>query len=70
MQEIFKQIPDRIKEQAKYWVDLALKQKNPYDAAAMVAEYANSCFNEEEKDFVDFYFNLRLEELLNENNND
>ena len=70
MQEIFKQIPDRIKEQAKHWVDLALKQKNPYDAAAMVAEYANSCFNEEEKDFVDFYFNLRLEELLNENNND
>jgi hypothetical protein len=32
--------------------------------------YIASCENEEEKEFIRFYFNMRMEQLLNEGNND
>ena len=70
MVELFADIPNRIREQAKFWVDLALQQNNPADTIKMVADYANSCINEEEREFVDFYFKMRLQQLENENNND
>lgn len=70
MVELFANVPEYIRELAKYWVDLALKQRNPMDSIKMVLEFANSCPTEEEKDFVDFYFRLRLEQIKNENNND
>jgi len=31
--------------------------------------YVNNCPNEEERTFVHFYFNLRMEELINASNN-
>ena len=70
MVEIFYDIPPHIKELAKNWVDLALQQTNPFDAVKMISNFADSCSTEEERDFVDFYFKLRLERLLNEHNND
>ena len=70
MVEIFYDIPPHIKELAKNWVDLALRQTNPFEAVKMISNFANSCSTEEERDFVDFYFKLRLERLLNEHNND
>jgi hypothetical protein len=32
----------------------------------MIDDYRNSCLNEREKEFVDFYFNFRLKNLSNE----
>lgn len=66
MVEIFYDIPPHIKELAKNWVDLALRQTNPFDAVKMISNFADSCSTEEERDFVDFYFKLRLEQLKNE----
>lgn len=66
MTEIFNDIPDFIKQQLKYWVDLALQQKYPADTIRMIKEFRDSCYNEEEKEFVDFYFNMRLEALKEE----
>ena len=70
MIELFTNVPDYVKELAKYWVDLALQQKNLFEGVKMVSEFANSCLTEEDREFVDFYFKLRLEQLKNENNND
>ena len=70
MVEIFADIPEHIKELAKNWVDLALRQKSPIDAIKMITEFANSCNTEEEKEFIDFYFRLRLEQLQNESDTD
>ena len=67
MIEIYANIPQTIREQAKFWADMALSQKNGFDAARMMNEYLNSCENEEEKDFVNFYFKLRIAELNHEN---
>ena len=65
MKEIFEDIPQYVRDRAKFWVDLALTKNNPLEGIQMVAEYANSCEDEDEKDYVDFYFNMRLEELIN-----
>ena len=32
----------------------------------LLSSYRDSCYNEEEKEFVDFYFNMRLEALKEE----
>ena len=70
MVELFPNVPEHIRELAKNWVDLALKQPNPFEGVKMVSNFAHSCKTEEEKEFVDFYFRLRLEQLKNESNND
>ena len=70
MIELFPNVPGYVREQAKFWVDFALKQKNPFEGAKMVSNFANSCQTEEDKEFVNFYFNLRLEQIRNESNND
>lgn len=69
MVEIFANIPERVKEQAKFWMDFSLNYP-PLEALKMLKDYSNSCIDPEEKDFVDFYFNLRWEELKNESNSD
>lgn len=70
MKEIYSDIPDYIKTCAKFWVDLALKQKNFLDGLKMIEEYRKSCISDYEKEFVDFYFNYRIEALKNESDSD
>lgn len=70
MIELFPNVRDSTKQLAKNWVDLALIQDNKLTGAKMVFDFKNTCNNEEEKDFVDFYFKLRMEQLLNESNID
>jgi hypothetical protein len=63
MVELFTDIPEYIKVQSKFWVDLALSQDDPLAAIQMLESYRSSCLNEREKEFVDFYFNMRVEDL-------
>lgn len=70
MIEIFPNVSEQTRQFAKYWVDLALKQPKPIDGLKMVSDFSDSCFTEEEKNFVDFYFYMRMEQLKNESNND
>lgn len=66
MTELFTNIPESVKQNAEFMFNMAIKQPYAANAAKMLNEYTNSCFNEEEKEFVQFYFNLRLEQLQNE----
>lgn len=68
MIELFSEIPQQIKDAAKFWVDMALQQKNPIDGVKMISEFIKTCSNEEEREFIDFYFNMRMEQLRNESN--
>lgn len=70
MIELFPNVSIHIRDLAKYWIDLALRQTNPMESAKIMLEFINSCNTQEEKDFIDFYFNLRMEQLKNEGNND
>lgn len=61
--ELFVNIPDEVKEKTKMIADFALTQFPLSEAIKMLARYTNTCFNEEEQDYVDFYFSMRLEQL-------
>lgn len=66
MNEIFADIPQYVKDNVKFWTDMALRQRNPWSAVQIINEYIDSCINEEEKEFSRFYFKMRLEQLRNE----
>lgn len=70
MTEIFENIPDSVKETAQQVFDLALLLKTPQAIANFLSEYTNSCQNEEEQEFVRFYFNMRMAQLVNESSDD
>lgn len=73
MKEIFNNISQRTKEQVRFWVNVALTKENPIDAAKVISNFSKTLKTEEEQNFLDFYFNMRLlqlkedEEQLNEN---
>lgn len=73
MKEIFNNISQRTKEQVRFWVNVALTKENPMDAATVISNFSKTLKTEEEQSFLDFYFNMRLlqlkedEEQLNEN---
>lgn len=67
MTEIFADIPKWVKLQAQSWFDLAIRQKNPSVGVKMLNDYKNSTLSDYEREFVDFYFQLRMEEILNAN---
>lgn len=70
MVEIFTSIPEEVKQQAKLVADFIFTTLEPEAGLRFMDSYISSCENEEEKDFIRFYFNMRMEQLLNENNND
>lgn len=70
MIEIFEDIPQEIKDQVSFVFEMALLQPDLPSAVNVLKNYTNTCRNEREKEFVEFYFNMRMENLLNENIND
>ena len=65
MVELFENIPEEAKKRAEFVFDMALRQNDMLNAVKILNEYTNSCVDEEEQEFVEFYFKMRLEELLN-----
>jgi len=63
MIELFTELPQEIKDGIRMYINSALKDFRLLDAAKVISEFANSCNNEEEQNFIDFYFNLKLEEM-------
>lgn len=65
MTELFTELPDNVKRQAEKFVDITLQNDDPFDIVNILNEYTNSCQSEEEREFVQFYINMRLEEMKN-----
>ena len=66
MEELFPNIPEQSRKNAEFIVEMALRQKNITSAVKALNEYTNSCTSDEEKEFVEFYFNMKMEQMLNE----
>lgn len=66
MEELFPNIPEQSRKNAEFIVEMALRQKNITSAVKVLNEYTNSCISDEEKEFVEFYFNMKMEQMLNE----
>ena len=65
MIEIFADIPEETKNKAKFWFEVAFAQPSAHSTIKMLKEYRDSCANEYERDYVDFYFNMRMENMIN-----
>lgn len=63
MVELFTELSQEIKDGIRMYVDSILEDFQLLSAAKVISEFANSCNDEEEQNFVDFYFNLKLEEM-------
>ncbi len=70
MTEIFVDIPPHVKRITQNWVDFALLHTDIIQAIKIIKEFRDTCESDEEKAFLDFYVDLRMEQLNNENNND
>ena len=73
MIELFANVSKKVKDETKFWVNIAMLNPNPQEGAKEILAYQNTLKTEEEKDFVDFYFNLRMlqereDEKLDESN--
>ena len=66
MIELFPDIPEQVRKNAEFMFEMALRQKNILSTIKVLNEYTEACSSEEEKEFVEFYFNMRMEQLLNE----
>jgi hypothetical protein len=66
MYELFPNIPEAARKNAEFMFDMALRQKNLLSTIKVLNEYTNTCASDEEKEFVEFYFNMRMEQMLNE----
>lgn len=68
MEELFPSIPDEIRAKTQFWLDMVFAQKDILTGLKMFTEYLESCEDEEEKAYIDFCFQSRLEQLKNESN--
>lgn len=68
MQEIFDDIPDVVKDLTKMVADAALRQAEPGEAAHMLDNFIKQMPPDPKlRDFADFYFLMRMEQLKNDN---
>ena len=73
MREIFADIPDVIKDLTKMVADAALAQKDPAEAVQILDKFIKQLPPDPKlKEFADFYFIMRMEQMKNDNksNND
>ena len=63
MIELFPDVTTTFKKQTKFLVDLAVKQENILKATKMIKDFSDTCINESEKDFIQFYLHLKALEL-------
>lgn len=66
MIELFTDISDQVKDQTKFWVNLALLQSSALEADRIIKNYIESLTNENERNFVQFYLRMKMEQLLDE----
>ena len=69
MKEIFTNISNEIKQGAELVFNGALNTHDPIKMLEILNEYTNACENEDEKEFVSFYFRLKMEQMLNDSDN-
>ena len=70
MTELFKNITLEFRKQAETVFNIAMSQKNLINAAKVLDNFIKTITEEEKIEFLNFYFNLYMEEIINADNND
>lgn len=66
MKEIFLNINAQFKNTVKTIFEIALSQPNLYYTIKVLKDFVANC-TDEEKEFADFYFNMKMERLKDGN---
>ena len=69
MIELFTNIPEETKMGAELVFDAAISTNDLVKATRILTDYTNSITDTDVLEFVEFYFNMRMESILYENNN-
>lgn len=62
MIELFPNISEECRNRIKFGVEITLKNQS----VALLKQLRDSCVTEEERNFCDFYFDLRMKEIRND----
>lgn len=68
MIELFQDLPDKSKSMITTFIDTALQYVQPLKWPQLISKFANAMPTQQLEDFVDFYFNMKLEQLQNGDN--
>ena len=66
MTEIFEDIPDKVKKQAEFVFNMAMRSSTFLGAVNALKNYTDTCVSDREREFVEFYFKTRIEQFKNE----
>lgn len=70
MTELFPNLPISFKRNASFLIDMALLRPTLIEGFKIIQNFSNECSSEEERDFINFYLNLKMETIKNESDND
>ena len=70
MEELFPNVPNYVRRQTEFWVDIASRANSLIEALNIIKNYLDTLDNEENKDYVMFAFTIKMESIRNESNND
>lgn len=68
MIEIFDNIPIEIKKLIMQYIDYVFENYRPQEIAQIINDFVKSCTIQEQSEFIDFYFHLKLEQMKDESN--
>ena len=69
MEELFSDVSTTFKKQVAFLVERALYEEDILKAVKMIKDFTDTCINESEKDFIQFYLQLKSLELEEDESN-
>ena len=70
MKELFPNVPEYVRRQTQFWIDMALREDTLPNALKIIKNYLDSLDNEENRDYVMFAFNLKMESIKHAKDSD
>lgn len=69
MIELFPDVSTTFKKQVEFLVEQASHQKDILASMKMIKDFSDTCINESEKDFINFYLHIKAMELEDNESN-
>ena len=61
MEELFPDVPEYVRRQTDFWIDMAMRENTLIGALNIIQKYMESLDDQENKDYVVFAFTTRME---------
>lgn len=61
MEELFPDVPEYVRRQTEFWIDMAMRENTLTGALNIIQKYMESLDDQENRDYVAFAFTARME---------